>query len=100
MTRVVVVAVLRRNVSREERIALENTFPECDLEFHRLDSRDYKEHLTLCRNLKPDVVLLPLERPIPSAAMKEGFVHVAFIPGVGLKELLPLHPQFKTFEPS
>jgi hypothetical protein len=97
MSKKIVVGVLRRQVSDAEKQELEKHFPGCELEFHRLDSCDYHEHAKNCRELKPDLVLLPLERPIPSVAMEEGFRHVALIPGQGLKELKPLHPDFKDF---
>jgi hypothetical protein len=97
MSKKIVVGVLRRQVSDAEKQELEKHFPGCELEFHRMDSCDYHEHANNCRELKPDLVLLPLERPIPSVAMEEGFKHVALIPGQGLKELKPLHPDFKDF---
>lgn len=99
MSEKVVIAVLRREVSSEEIEAFEAAYPGRELKFVRIDSRDYQEHAETCRRLKPDVVLLPLEKPIPSVAMDEGFRHVALRPGEGLRELLPLNPEFKPFEP-
>lgn len=94
----VVVGVLRRGAaSRAELKELERLFPDCEFVFHRLDPKDYHEHAMLCEELKLDLVLLPLERPIPSVAMEEGFAHVALVPGKGLMELLPLRPKFKKF---
>ncbi len=52
----------------------------------------------MCQELKPDVVLLPKDRPIPAAAMEHGIVHVAVVGGK-LCKLLPLVPQFEDYVP-
>lgn len=99
MTRKVIIGVLRREISQEEKEAFQAAFPGCELEFHQLDSTDYLDHAKKCRELPTRYVFLPLDRPIPSLAMEEGVQHVAFIPGQGLMELLPLNPEFKDFVP-
>jgi hypothetical protein len=95
-----IIGILRGEVTDDARRAFEAKFPGCELEFRRLDSRDYVEHAQTCRDTTFAAVLLPLERPIPSVAMEEGTPHVALIPGMMLKELLPLEPRFRDFEPS
>ncbi len=93
------IILLRRNpdsLTPEEIAMLKATFPGRELSFFRTDPQDYKEHLLNCEAIQPEVVILPLERPIPSLAMEQGYAHVVITPN-GLSELLPLQPQFKPF---
>lgn len=95
------VVVLRRDATSltpEEIALIREKFPDQEVDFRRTDPRDYKEHAAQCDELQPAMVLLPLERPIPSLAMEKGFPHVA-ITADGIMELLPLVPTFKPFEP-
>lgn len=97
----VLVILLRRDASSltpEEIALIREKFPGREIDFRRTDPRDYREHAAQCDELKPEMVLLPLERPIPSLAMEKGFQHVAITPN-GLMELLPLEPKFRLFEP-
>jgi hypothetical protein len=97
----VLVIVLRRDpeeISGQERLALEKKFPGRQLLFCRTDPRDYREHAAQCEELKPQAVVLPLERPIPSLAMERGIPHVVFVGGE-CKRLLPLEAQFAEFNP-
>jgi hypothetical protein len=97
----VLVVLLRRDedtLSTSERSAIEQAFTGKQVRFQRTDPRDYKEHAEQCRELQPAAVVLPLERPIPSVAMEEGFQHIVVTPA-GLQELLPLKAEFKPFEP-
>lgn len=97
----VLVIILRRDesqLSQEEVAAIKAKFPGKQVVFKRTDPRDYKEHAAQCEELQPTVVILPLERPIPSVAMEKGFQHIAFTPQ-GLLELDPLVPKFKPFVP-
>lgn len=94
------IMLLRRDessLSDSERSALASAFPGQGLTFVRADPVDYHEHAVNCQREKPDVVLLPLERPIPSQAMDEGFRHVAIRDGTAF-ELMPLDPQFVPFQ--
>jgi len=96
----VLVLLLRRdpdNLTTEERIAFERAFPGRSVEYRRVDSRDYLEHANLCGRLRPAVVLLPRDRPIPSLAMERGFPHVTITSDGKLIELQPLEPQFKPY---
>jgi hypothetical protein len=94
------ILLLRRDESTltsDERRALEEAFQGKTLEFKRADPADYHEHAENCKRLQPDAVLLPLERPIPSQAMDEGFRHIA-IRGTEAVELMPLKAEFKPFK--
>ena len=82
----------------QEIAQLQEKFPGKEFEYRSSHPRDYRDHAETCRQLKPDLVILPKDRPIPSVAMEEGFVHVAFTPK-GVQQLLPLRPEFKPFEP-
>jgi hypothetical protein len=94
------VILLRRNptdLRAWERQALKSRYGD-DITFIRTDPKDHEEHARQCREYQPVAVLLPMERPIPSTAMEEGFAHVAFVPGTGgarLGRLEPLVPQFE-----
>jgi hypothetical protein len=93
------IMLLRRDESsltESERTALASAFPGQELKFVRTDPVDYHEHAANCQQEKPDAVLLPLERPIPSQAMDEGFRHIA-IRGESAFELKPMVPSFKPF---
>lgn len=93
----ILVLVLRREPDLNEIAAIQRKFPGKQLVFKTINPADYKEHAAICEEMKPDVVLLPKDRPIPSLAMEKGFPHVALFNG-DVMELLPLMPQFKPFE--
>jgi hypothetical protein len=95
----VLVLVLRRELDEVEVTALRQKYPGKELEFKTIHPSDYREHATICEQMKPDVVLLPKDRPIPSLAMERGVPHVALLPNGELSELLPFVPQFKPFVP-
>ena len=77
----IVIGVLRGDVSEEERLAWEEAYPGREVEFTRMDSADYLVHATNCRDLDPAAVFLPKDKPIPTDAMADGYVHVALSPG-------------------
>lgn len=85
-------------LTQSERSLFQAVFPGDAIEYIRTDPSDYIDHATKCAELKPDAVLLPMERPIPSKAMEEGVPHVALSPN-GLLELKPLVPSFQKFVP-
>lgn len=94
------VLILRRDENEltiPERAALTAAFPGHEVEFVTTNPRDYEEHAADCERLKPHVVLLPRERPIPSLAMERGVAHVTVGPDGYLVKLLPLVPQFQPF---
>jgi hypothetical protein len=93
------ILVLRRDsndLSTSEMLALKSAFNGEQLRFLRTDPADYQEHAANCRYYKPDAVLLPLERPIPSQAMEEGIRHIV-VRGDETFALEPLVPNFKPF---
>lgn len=86
------------SLSAEEKSAIEKalgTIPK----FVRTDPADYLEHDQQCQELNPAIVLLPKEKPLPSAAMERGVPHVIVTPE-GLQVLTPLKPVFLPFTPS
>lgn len=100
MSIIVLVVLLRRDeLTPTELRLLQTKYPGKVLEFHRTDPRDALEHVRDCERIKPDVVFLPLEKPLPSLAMEAGFPHVAVTWEGLLRELCPLEPRFKFFEP-
>ncbi len=96
------ILVLRRDPADLERLEvaeLQRCFPKGSaFEWQRSDPKDYREHAEDCRRLKPAAVILPMERPIPSVAMEEGFAHVAFLPNGTVGKLEPLAPKFTNFK--
>jgi len=97
----ITVILLRRdpqNLTREEKTAIENSFPGEKIQYLRTDPRDYLEHDAQCARFNRPVVMLPLERPIPSLAMEHGVPHIAIVNGQ-LMELKPLVPEFRPFQP-
>jgi len=95
----IIVGILRReqkDLLQEEVLAIEHAFPGKEIQYVKLDSRDYLEHSKLCREIKPSVVILPMDRPIPAKAMEEGVVHVEATTG-RLRRLLPLRPEFEPY---
>jgi hypothetical protein len=99
----VTVVVLRRNMNdlpAEQIEAIQRCFSGKQIRFVRTDPTDYKEHDTDCRKLDPVVVILPLEKPIPSAAMERGVPHVTFAPNGSILKLKPFRPEFEPFIPS
>lgn len=96
----VLILVLRKNpedLSFAEKRFIEDAYPE-GVEYRRVDPTNYSEHDEFCRTLNPAMVILPMERPIPSLAMEHGYRHIAFTPD-GPMELVSLHTQFKPFSP-
>src|SRR5581483_7496960 len=92
----IIVGILRReqkDLLQEEVLAIEHAFPGKEIQYVKLDSRDYLEHSKLCREIKPSVVILPMDRPIPAKAMEEGVVHVEATTG-RLRRLLPARAGF------
>ena len=95
----VIVLLLRATIlGAKETAQLQEKYPGKKLEFRTSQPADFAEHLVDCHDAKADVVVLPREMPIPAAAMKEGFVHVAFTPN-GIEELVSINPVFKPFNP-
>lgn len=94
------VLILRRHLTDlnpTEKELLLNALGGEELECITSHPNDHLQHVERCRSLQPAVVLLPLDTPIPSTAMKEGFRHVAVVDGQ-LKELIRLDPIWKNFE--
>ena len=59
-----------------------------DVEFFRTDPATESEHLQLCKDFKPDVVMVRPEdmttnSQIFMSAMEEGYVHKSLLEGVG-----------------
>lgn len=91
------VILLRRNP--EELTTVEKTILHdrygADLEFVRTDPPDYRQHLADCQRLSPVAVFLPLDKPIPSAAMDAGFPHITVFPDGSLQRLVDLRAEFE-----
>ena len=98
-----VVILLRKDaadLTKRQKQILTQAYPDRSITFHRTDPADYQEHDLSCQELRPALVLLPLQRQIPSLAMEHGVVHVAFGPNDELLELVELPPPiFKPFTP-
>lgn len=93
-----ILLVRGKALTSEEFAIIQAAFPGEKLDLVPTSPLDYLDHAENCRIEKPDVVVLPKDRPVPSLAMQEGFAHVVITPD-GLKELLPLVPEFKPFKP-
>jgi AmiR/NasT family two-component response regulator len=97
----VLIGLLRQDqedLTPAETAAIEEKFPDCEIVYVRADPKDCVQHKEWCDEHKPDVVVLPKERPIPSMAMEAGFKHIVLTP-VGAKQLEPLVPTFCEFIP-
>jgi len=95
------VILLRRDkLSSSEEKMLQKVFADQELEYHRTDPVDYKEHLRDCERIKPVAVVLPLEKPIPSAAMEKGFCHILIEEGKDIVQLESIIPRFTIFAPN
>ncbi len=95
------VLILRRSprdLSDEEISLIQRAFAGRDVQFRRIDPANYQEHDTLCAQLQPEAVILPMDRPIPSLAMEHGFVHVTVKDGKVMK-LEPMETNFTPFVP-
>ena len=68
-----------------------------EISFVRSDARDFQEHDEHCEVIRPVVVLLPRERPIPSLAMEHGHRHITFGPDGKLYELKAINPVLEPF---
>jgi len=89
---------MKEDLNPAELSALEAKWPDEELKFVRTDPRDFKEHADDCTRIQPDVVILPVERPIPSLAMQAGFRHVTMSPdGTTLIELQKINVEFGPF---
>lgn len=100
MKRMVLVLVMRRDpdeLTSQEHAAIRRCFPGCSFVFRREDPADYQEHAELCEKHKPDVVMLPKDRPVPSLAMERGFAHCVVSESGEVMKLLPITPQFVPF---
>lgn len=98
----VTIILLRRDpetLSLQEVDALRACFSGKKLNIVRTDPRDYMEHDEQCRKLGPAAVILPMEKPIPSAAMERGVPHIAWLPTNTFGRLKPLVPDFDKFCP-
>src|ERR1700677_1630994 len=65
-----------------------------DINLIRTDPVNYREHLANCERFEAAAVLLPLDKPIPSAAMEKGFPHVTVLSNGRLARLASLKPIF------
>jgi len=67
----------------------------------RTDPKDFQEHSANCRTEKPDVVVLPKEKPIPAEAMANGVPHITFTPNgpMLLKEIVAVLVPFDPAKP-
>ena len=88
-----------KDFSTKDVETIQKSFPGKKLNFRSIRPRDYREHAEICKRLKPAVVILSLDRPIPSLAMEHGVPHVKVTPN-GLSRLVVLKPKFEPFEPS
>ena len=94
-----IVMILRRSendLTPEEKAAFEQSFPGCKIEYVSSNPVDCYEHEKNCKEIKPDAVLLPKDKPIPVLAMEQGFAHVTLTPG-GLLQLKKITPDFAPF---
>ncbi len=80
------------SLSDEQHGHLKARFPQ-GYECVRIDAPNYLDHAELCRVYHPDVVILPMDRPIPTQAMEEGFEHVV-LTDEGMKKLIGIQPLF------
>lgn len=89
------ILLLRRDRLNEQEVAeLQNKFPGMDFEFRRSDALDFEVHAFMCQQFRPDLVILPKEKPIPAEAMEKGFKHVTFTPK-GLATLTKLSAELQ-----
>ena len=95
------VILLRRyvdNLTSSELDLFRAAFPGEEIKFKRTDPHTFIDHLADCERIKPDAIMLPIERPIPSAAMEKGFRHVTVIDGK-LVQLQKINTEFVPFTP-
>lgn len=91
------VMLLRKDeLNPDEYNRFKEKFPRSQIETFRCDPKNYHEHTENCEKLKPDFIILPMDRPIPSEALERGFRHV-FSTSKGLEELKSIHIESKPF---
>lgn len=94
------VLVMRRGISdlkQEEVDAIRAALGGKPIDFITIFSPNHIEHAVICRAHRPDLILLPLETPIPTTAMAEGFRHVTMIDG-RLHRLKEIKAVFEPYE--
>jgi hypothetical protein len=94
------VMLMRRDgIGPDEAQSLASFYPEgTEFEIVRRDPVNYLEHLTMCEEFEPDVVILPREKPVPILAMDKGYAHISMTP-LGFRRLLRVPPDFVPFVP-
>lgn len=93
-----VMLMRRDDLDDNEKKALQELYPGHEFDPFRTDPMDFRDHLRICEESKPDVVILPREKPVPVLAMEKGFVHVTMTPK-GFMRLLRVVPDFVEFKP-
>ncbi len=97
--KVKVILMRRDDLTEEESNSLLSFYPPAtEFEIVRRDPVDFREHLTMCLEFQPDVVILPREKPVPILAMEQGFAHISMTP-MGFRRLLKVPPDFVDFVP-
>jgi hypothetical protein len=92
------VIVMRRELTSEERAALQKLHPNEPIEAHHAEPHSAAEHLAECQRLSAQIVFLPHEQPIPTLAMQAGVKHLLLRDGQ-LLELVRVVPEFKPYVP-
>ncbi len=85
------VLLLRRDpesLREAEREVLDRLFPE-GYTVMRTDPRNFQDHIDNCMQFRAQMVVLPADKPIPEAALEQGFRHMFFTP-IGPQELLSI----------
>lgn len=93
------VIVMRRDLTDDERRALEQLHPGEQIQTHRTTPRSSNEHLENCRTFDARIVFLPHEEPIPVPAMRAGVKHLLLKDGQ-LLELVRVVPEFQPYVPA
>lgn len=92
-----VMLMRRDDLDDNEKQALQALYPGDELDIFRSDPVDFRDHLRMCEEFKPDVVVLPREKPVPVLAMEKGYVHITMTPK-GFMRLLRVVPDFVEFK--
>jgi hypothetical protein len=99
MAKVKVILMRRDKLDDNEEATLLQSYPEGTVfEFYPTDPVDYLAHMKHCERIKPDVVVLPREKPVPVDAMKAGFAHISMTPN-GFQRLSRVDAHFIPFVP-
>lgn len=92
------ILLLRSTITGEQIATLRREIPYVAFDIFGSNPADYREHAANCERLRPDLVVLPTEKTVPSLAMERGFAHVAISPE-GVQKLVRVVPEFVPFTP-